>query len=180
MPRLLKSAPRALAVGKEGFAIDTHPCHTHEKVRTLTRLAQICPLLPVWNTQFRRSTVDGGRASLASPVLPTRITGSWSWLRFACSDPHSPSLEEGVAGTIARMLRRRLTGLMHPVHLRPCGNATYPVYRKTTKPARSGRSRTTHTTTGPDFTRNLLTITTAVNRVKRLYAKTCDFTGLKC
>lgn len=85
--------------------------------------AKIVPCFPSGTLKLRRTTVDGDRASLASPVLQTRTTGSWSWLRFACSVPHSPSLdpfkEEGVAGTIARY--RSLTGLMPLSMHKPCG-----------------------------------------------------------
>jgi hypothetical protein len=42
---------------------------------------------------------------MASALAPALLEG-WSWLRFACSAPHSPSLdpfkEEGVAGAIAK------------------------------------------------------------------------------
>jgi hypothetical protein len=94
---------------------------THENVRTLKCLAQNCPWLPVWNTQIRRTTVDGGRASLASPVHEDQTYWKLELAPFRCSAPHSPSLDsglklirkEGVAGAIARILRRSV-----PAHAR--------------------------------------------------------------
>ena len=79
---------------------------------------------PVCKLKLRRTTVDGGRASLASSGFaeiglnissPAAGTpGSWSWLRFACSAPHSPFLEEGCRrcdceGFASSLLQPRLT-----------------------------------------------------------------------
>ena len=73
-------------------------------MRTLTCLARSCSLHPVCKFKLRRTTVDGGRASLASSGCPwllllqalaPALLEGWSWLRFACSAPHSPSLEGG-------------------------------------------------------------------------------------
>jgi len=90
--------------------------------------AKICPLLPVWNTQIRRTTVDGGLASLASPGLPLFGLHRQNYWKmeltpFRCSVPHSPSLgsysaetgcrKEGVAGTIARIFLRSMAGSCH-------------------------------------------------------------------
>jgi len=131
-------------------------------------------LLPVWNTQIRRTTVDGGRASLASPVMKTRPTGSWSWLRFAVPSHIAPSLdpgwnkcgrEEGVAGTIARC--RSLTGLVPLSMHKPCGGTAVSSVSHLAEACRhTSRPRATCTATGSRFTRNLLTIPIARRWVK--------------
>ena len=94
---------------------------THKKVRTLTCLAQKIVLA----SRLEHSNQTNNRRRWPSvPCFPPLTSGPYRKMEltpFRCSAPHSPSTlgpgkiagVEGVAGTIARMLRRGGTGPCH-------------------------------------------------------------------
>ena len=113
------------------------------------------PLLPLAGSQYQ--------------ALLSRTTGSWSWLRFACSVPHSPSTLDPVDSRAAgwRVSQVRLRGCCAAVSLSnacfllhgPCGlNFHFQCNEIGGSLPHTDRLRATCAATGSRFTRNLLTI----------------------
>jgi hypothetical protein len=109
-------------------------------------------------TQIRRTTVDGGRASLASPVMRDQNYWKLELAPFRCSVPHSPSWW--------RVSQVRLRGCCAAAYVpdacfpaRTCGGTAVSSVSQAVEACSTltvtGR---TCTATGPRFTRNLLTI----------------------
>jgi hypothetical protein len=149
---------------------------THEKVRTLTCLAR---KLSLASRLEHSNQTNNSRRWPSVPCFPCRRDQNYWKMELApyrCSAPHSPSLdpgwnkcgrEEGVAGTIARILRRSVLAHACFQCIDPAEKLLFPVYRNRPKPARhTSRPRATCATTGSRFTRNLLTISSWQRRVK--------------
>jgi len=148
--------------------------------------AKIVPCFPSGTLKLRRTTVDGGRASLASPGRSltdqiARIPGRWSWLRFAVPSriarPWTPAGTKSSPGGGCRRYDcedkapqlNRSGAFTYAQTLR--WNCCFPVYRiwpycNWPKPAHTGRIRPNCTATGSRITRNLLTIARTRRRVK--------------
>jgi len=156
---------------------------THKNVRTLTCLAQKIVLA----SRLEHSNQTNNRRRWPSvPCFPPLTSGPYRKMEltpFRCSAPHSPSTlgpgkiagVEGVAGTIARMLRRGATGPCHASRawalridcmFQCIANRWKALAALPQSAGHTNRPRAACTATGSRFTRNLLTIPSARRRVK--------------
>ena len=82
-------------------------------------------------TQIRRTTVDGGRASLASPVLADQNDWKLELAPFRCPVPHSPSLDPDKPGGGCRRYDCEVPQRSWSVLAscpNPAGETAHPVY----------------------------------------------------